>query len=74
MKLEIPDDIVAIAEANAADMALALAIGLYADNRISHQDACRLARVNPVEFNRELLSRQISVQQYPPALRKQAAG
>lgn len=67
MQLEIPDDIVRQAEANASDLRLSLAIQLYADNRIDHPNACRLAGLSAAVFNRELLTRQIGIQQYPQA-------
>ena len=67
MRLEIPDDIVRRAEANASDLRLSLAIQLYVDNRIDHLSACRLAELSADGFNRELLSRQIGIQQYPQA-------
>lgn len=67
MQVTIPDDIVRRAQANALDVRLAVAIQFYADNRIDHDEACRLAGMAPVKFNRELLERKISVQQYPAA-------
>ena len=69
MHFEVPDDIVARAEANASDLRIALALQLYADNRIDHADACRLAALSIHEFNHELLIRGLSVQQYGPARR-----
>jgi predicted HTH domain antitoxin len=68
MQFEIPDDIVKRAETNGIELRIALAVQLYVDNRIDHADACRLANLPPTAFNRELLSRKIGVQQYPPAL------
>jgi predicted HTH domain antitoxin len=65
MRVNVPDDIARRAEAGAAELRVALAIQLYADNRIDHADACRLARLRPSAFNRELLARGIGVQQYP---------
>jgi len=65
MHVEVPDEIVRRAETNAAEMRIALAVQLYADNRIDHADACRLADLSARAFNRELLSRAIGVQQYP---------
>jgi predicted HTH domain antitoxin len=67
MHVEVPDDIVLRAEANEIELRVALAMQLYVDNRIDHADACRLADLPPVAFNRELLSRAVCVQQYPPA-------
>jgi predicted HTH domain antitoxin len=67
MQLEIPDDIVRRAEINAEDLRVALAVQLYVENRIDHADACRLADVPVGQFNRELLSRALTVQQYPAA-------
>jgi len=66
MLLEIPDDLVRLAEANSTDLRTALAIQLYADNRLDHSDACRLAGISAMTFNRELLSRGISIHIYPP--------
>jgi len=69
MHLDVPDDILRRAEANAGDLRVALAIQLYADNRIDHADACSLAGVPAAVFNRELLARGLSVQQYDNARR-----
>ena len=65
MKIEVPDDIVRRAEANVLELQIALAVQLYADNRIDYRDACRLSGLSDPLFNRELLSRHISLQQYP---------
>lgn len=67
MHVEVPDEIVRRAETNAAELRIALAVQLYADNRIDHADACRLADLPARAFNRELLSRAIGIQQYPTA-------
>ena len=67
MQIEIPDAIVRRAEANAGEIRLALAIQLYADNRIDYADAQQLAGLTRAAFNGELLSRAISIQQYPVA-------
>jgi predicted HTH domain antitoxin len=69
MNLTIPDDIARRAEAGGGDLLLALAIELYADNRLDHADACRLAGVSRAGFNREIVSRGISIHLYPPARR-----
>lgn len=74
MDLHIPDDIARTAEVNAGDIRLAVAIQLYADNRIDHADACRLCGLPDGAFNRELLQRAISVQQYPPPRARRPAG
>jgi len=75
MRIFIPDDIVARAEATEIDLRLALAVQLYADNRIDHADARRLAGVTASELNRELLRLGLVVQEYPSAdLRRRAAG
>ena len=66
MRITVPDDIAVRAEAGGADLLLALAIQLYADNRIDHADACRLACVSPAQFNREVVTRGISIHLYPP--------
>ncbi len=71
MQLEIPDDIVRAAETNAVELSIYLAVQLYADNRIDHSDACRLAGLPSAALNRELLSRAMGIQQYP-ALRREA--
>ena len=65
MQFSVPDDIANRAEANMLDLRIALAVQLYADNRIDYADACRLAELDPDAFNRELLARGLSVQQYP---------
>ncbi len=65
MFIEIPDRIVRYAETNATELLVLLAIQLYADNRIDHAEACSLAGISPAMLNWELLSRQISVQEYP---------
>ena len=43
MQFRIPDDIVIKAQANITDISMAVAVEFYADNRIDHADACRLA-------------------------------
>ena len=73
MHLHLPDDILRRAETGEADVRLAIAIQLYTDNRIDHDDACRLAGINRAEFTRELLHRAISVQQYPAGRRRTAS-
>lgn len=67
MELQLPDDILRRAEASTVDLRIALAIQLYADNRIDYADACRLSSVAPAVFNRELISRALSIQPYPSA-------
>ena len=66
MRIRVPDDILARAEANETDVRIALAVQFYADNRIDHSDACRLSGLSPSTLNHELLRRGITVQQYPP--------
>ena len=53
------------AQANTSDVRIAIAVTLYADNRIDHLDACRLSRLSPKQFNAELLSRNLPIIQYP---------
>lgn len=65
MRVEIPRDIVIRAGANKGDLRLAMAVQFYADNRIDHADACRLADIPAAELNRELLARGLSIHQYP---------
>lgn len=74
MLLPVPDAIVHRAEANASDLLVALAVQLYADNRIDYADTCTLAGLSPNALNSELVQRGISVQQYPAvhARRRQA--
>lgn len=72
MKIHIPDDIVARAETNAIEIRIALAVQFYADNRLDHADACALADLSPSAFNQELLSRAVSIQQYPDAIHLRA--
>jgi len=62
MKLDIPDHIVARAEMTSAELRTSLAIQLYADNRVDHDDAMRLSGLSERSFDRELLSRDISIQ------------
>jgi predicted HTH domain antitoxin len=62
MQFRIPNDIVIKAEANLSDVSMAVAVEFYADNRIDHADACRLAQVTPEQFNRELLQRGLGIQ------------
>ena len=66
MRIEVPEDIVRRAQTSVVELKIALAVQLYADNRIDHTDACRLAGISPAEFNRELVSRALCIQQYPP--------
>ena len=74
MKLSIPDDIAERAEAGAGELLLAMAIQLYADNRLDHADACRLAGLPAPVFNREIVTRGLSIHLYPSIdrLRKKA--
>ncbi len=73
MQLKLPDDILRRAEANQEDLRLALAVQLYADNRIDYTDALKLAGVSHDVLTRELLSRALSVQSYPlPKARRRA--
>ncbi len=67
MNLKLPNDIVARAELSEYDVRLALAIQFYADNRIDHADACRLAPLPPAEMDSALLRAGLSLQQYPVA-------
>ena len=65
MQIDLSDDIMARAQANASDIRTAVAVTLYADNRIDHLDACRLSRLSPKQFNAELLERDLPIVQYP---------
>ena len=65
MLFELPDDIVKHAEANKGDICLALAIQLYADNRIDYDDACKLSGLSSEALDRELIRRGITVIKYP---------
>jgi len=65
LRIDVPGDIVLRAHANRDDLRLAVAVQFYADNRIDHADACRLAELSPTDFNRELAVRGISIHQYP---------
>ena len=72
---EVPDEVLRKAQANAGDVLLAVAVEFYADNRIEYEDALRLAAVAPIELNRELVRRGISLQLYPNAeLSRRQAG
>jgi len=64
MQLELQDEIVRRAEASAGELRIALAVQLYADNRIDYDDACALARLPKDQFSRELILRQLSIQHY----------
>ena len=65
MRINIPDDIVRRAEANASDLLVAMAVTLYVDNRLDHADAARMCKLSLPKFSDELLARGIVVQQYP---------
>jgi len=73
MQFHIPDDIAIKAQANLTDISMAVAIEFYADNRIDHADACRLANAPPERFNRELLRRGLGIQIYSPDRRRRPA-
>ena len=45
---------------------MAVAVEFYADNRIDHTDACRLANTSSERFNRELVRRGLGIQIYSP--------
>ena len=68
MLLDVPDDIVRKAETNRIDLGIALAVQLYVDNRIDYSDACRLSGLSSLAFSKELLQRDITVQQYPSTI------
>jgi predicted HTH domain antitoxin len=72
MELEIPDIILRQAQLSGHDLYLALAVQLYADNRLDYAQAARLCQLEPALFDRELLRRGVSVQQYPPIGRREA--
>jgi len=74
MQVLIPDDIIVKAQANATDVRLAVAIEFYADNRIDHADACRLADVTSAQLNRELLQRGLGIQIYSPVKQRRSVG
>ena len=65
MFIELPDDIIRRADASMMDCRIAIAVELYADNRVDHADACRLSGLTPAQFGRELADRAISIQRYP---------
>ena len=73
MQFRIPDDIVIKAQANITDISMAVAIEFYADNRIDHADACRLANASVEQFNRELLRRGLGIQIYSPTQQRRPA-
>ncbi len=66
MQFRIPDDIVIKAQTNLTDISMAVAVEFYADNRIDHTDACRLANTSLERFNRELVRRGLGIQIYSP--------
>jgi predicted HTH domain antitoxin len=74
MQFLIPDDIVIKAQANLTDISMAVAVEFYADNRIDHADACRLANTSPERFNRELLRRGLGIQICKSSLACRPAG
>lgn len=76
MHLFLPDDIIARGELNEREVRLALAVQLYADNRVDHADACRLADVDPGGLDAALLRAGLSLQHYPPIsiARRRSAG
>lgn len=63
--IEVPTDIVSEAELTAREARLALAIQLYADGRIDHAQACRLAEMRAGVLDRALAARNLSVVIYP---------
>ncbi len=67
VKLDVPDDIVRRAEATALELHIALAVQLYADNRIDHRDACQLSGLSEALFNREALTRNLPSTTIRPA-------
>lgn len=67
MDLDIPDELVRQAGLDKLELLTALAVQLYADNRLDHAQACRLAGLPAGDLSRELISRGICVQQYPCA-------
>ena len=73
MQFRIPDDIVIKAQANISDISMAVAVEFYADNRIDHADACRLAGASSEQFNRELLRRGLGIQIYSSAQQRRPA-
>ena len=73
MQFRIPDDIVIKAQANITDISMAVAVEFYADNRIDHADACRLASASAERFNRELLRRGLGIQIYSPTHERRPA-
>ena len=74
MRIDVPDEIMLRAQTNVVELKIALAVQLYADNRIDHADACRLAGVSRALFNREIVIRGISIHIYPaaPRIRRKA--
>ena len=73
MQFLIPDDIIIKAQANLNDISMAVAVEFYADNRIDHADACRLANTSPECFNRELLRRGLGIQICTPVRKHRSA-
>jgi predicted HTH domain antitoxin len=76
MQIELPADIVSQAEITSREARLALAIQLYADGRIDHGQACRVAEVRAGVLDQALAARNISIVIYPMVMpwRKRRAG
>jgi predicted HTH domain antitoxin len=66
VKLDIPEELIRAAELTTREARLLLAVQLFADRRLSHRQACELAGVMPVLFNRALVQRDISLVDFPP--------
>ncbi len=76
MQLQLPDEVINRTRSRPEGLRMALAIQMYCDNRVDHQDACKIAGVAPEWFNRELLMRGLNIQQFTPVRYsvKRAAG
>jgi predicted HTH domain antitoxin len=65
LHVELPMDVVHEAELTVGEARLALAIQLYADGRIDHAQARRVADVRAGVLDRALAARNLSVVVYP---------
>ena len=61
MQLTISDDIALSANLSEADMRLALAIGLFHEDRITLAQAARLCGLDRIAFQHQLAARQIPI-------------
>ncbi len=61
MNIVIPDEIIQSAQMSADDIKLEIAIVLYHQHKISMGQACRLASIPLIEFQRQLSRRGLCI-------------